>query len=67
MYIPSALFHGNPIFNRPFQFEQLTVVNFDGSPTVCSMNRGWGINVFSKQSDNRGSWVPSTAQIGNVY
>ena len=25
---------------RPFQFEQLTVLNFDGSPIVCSINRG---------------------------
>ena len=28
--------------NRPFQFEQLTVLSFDGSSTVCSINRGWG-------------------------
>ena len=26
--------------NRPFQFAQLTVLNFDGSPTLCSMDRG---------------------------
>ena len=27
--------------NRPFHFEQLTVLNFDGSPTLCSTNKGW--------------------------
>ena len=52
---------------QTFQFEQLTVLNFDGSPTVCSINRRWENNIFSKQSDNRKSWVPSTAQIGKVF
>ena len=25
-------------YNKPFQFEQLTLLNFDGSPTVSSIN-----------------------------
>ena len=52
---------------RSFQIEQLTPLNFDAFPTACSINRGWKTNKFSKQSDERWNWVPSTAQIGKVY
>ena len=53
-------------YTRPFQFEQLTVLNLTVSQLYVLAPENGKINIFNKQFHNLQSWVPSAAQIGKV-
>ena len=54
-------------FLSPLKFEQLTVLNFDGYPSVCWICFLFYLLFTEQHLENIQIWLPSTAQIGKVY